>query len=86
VKFPPLPKTRKEWQNLVDASHGALALDSARKYGLIKGGPTVDIERAEYFLMLGRNRGITPSPDAVEQFTRELMAEQAAKPYGGGIQ
>jgi hypothetical protein len=51
---------------------GALALDSARQYGLIKGGPEVNVARCVEILKRGRQLGITPAPDAVEKFAQEL--------------
>jgi hypothetical protein len=62
------PRTPAEWQDAVDAAHGAIALDSARKYGLVTGGPTVDVQRAAELLAKGRARGIRPRPDAIDRF------------------
>jgi hypothetical protein len=60
-------------QTLVDAAEGALALDSARKYGLITGGPAVDVDRCIECLEAGKRRAILPSPDAIERFSRGLL-------------
>ena len=62
------PRTPQEWQEAVDIAHGALALDSARQYGLVRGGPGVWVERAEEILRLGAAKGYKPSPNAVERF------------------
>src|SRR5919109_1085224 len=35
------PQNPKEWQEAIDAAEFYLALDSARQYGLLTGGPTV---------------------------------------------
>lgn len=63
-----LPTTKPQWQAAVDAAHGALALDAARQYGLVTGGPKVDADRCAEILRLGKARGITPEPDAIERF------------------
>jgi hypothetical protein len=67
------PRTPAEWQEAVDAAEGAIALDSARKYGLVTGGPEVNVERAADLLAKGRARGIRPRPDAIERFIAATM-------------
>jgi hypothetical protein len=64
------PTTPAEWQDAVDLAHGALALHSARLYGLVSGGPGVHVDRCEDILARGRERGIVPAPDAAERFVR----------------
>lgn len=66
------PKTREEWQIAADAAHGALALDAARKYGLITGGPVVDVERCTAIIDAADARGIAPARDAVERFVAAM--------------
>jgi hypothetical protein len=66
------PKTSVEWQEAVDAAHGALALDSARAFGLVKGGPTVNVDRCDKILADGRARGFLPRPNSVEEFVHGL--------------
>lgn len=67
------PKTPAEWQDAVDAAEFYLALDSAQKYGLITGGPEVDVDRCDDILRAGRERGIVPHRDAIERGVGELM-------------
>lgn len=57
-----------EWQEAADAAHGALALDAARTYGFVSGGPKVDIVRCEEILRRAATLGITPAADAIERF------------------
>jgi len=57
------PQTSAEWQQAVDAAYACLALDSARHYGLVTGGPSVDVERCEDILARGKSRGIEPTED-----------------------
>jgi hypothetical protein len=47
------PESPAEWQEAVDTAHFLLLLDSARQYGLVEGGPAVDIERCEAILKRG---------------------------------
>lgn len=72
------PKTREEWQNAVDAAEGAITLESARAYGLVRGGPGVNVARCEEILAAGKLRGIKPSPDAIERFVEDCIAHQGA--------
>lgn len=59
---PKNPSTRGGWQEAVDAANFLLLVHSARLYGLISGGPQIDVERCEEILRLGRDRGIVPQP------------------------
>jgi len=68
-----LPTTREEWQTVVDASNALLALDSARQYGLVTGGPEISVERCTFLLAEGKRRGVVPIRD-----TGEVIAEMFA--------
>jgi len=74
---PRIPKTREEWQEAVDAAHALLCLDSARLYGLITGGPTVNVDRCARILEAGKKLKVQPSPYAVERMVAALMQEPA---------
>ncbi len=39
-----------------------LLIESARAYGLITGGPSVDVGRCEAALACARERGLAPTP------------------------
>jgi len=54
------PQTPAEWQGAVDAANVLLLLDSARAYGLVTGGPDVDVARCESILAQGKNVGYKP--------------------------
>lgn len=69
------PGTPEEWQQAVDAAYACLALDSARRYGLIQGGPSVDVARCEEILRQGATRGICPNESAIDRLAVELAAE-----------
>jgi len=66
-------QTRNEWQLSVDLASFYLHLDSARKYGLVTGGPEINLRRCEEILEAGRAQGITPSPNHVEEIARILL-------------
>jgi hypothetical protein len=51
------PQTAADWQAAVDAADFLLSLDSARRYGLVSGGPAVNVLRCEAVIREGRARG-----------------------------
>jgi hypothetical protein len=55
------PQNPKEWQEAIDAAEFYLALDSARQYGLLTGGPTVNVERCIDILERGKRLGYRPA-------------------------
>lgn len=55
------PKTREEWQEAIEAAAFFLALDSARQYGLVTGGPTINAERCAHILAKGESLGYKPT-------------------------
>lgn len=69
------PRTRKEWQAAIDAATGALALDSARQYGLVRGGPRVNVERCLEVLDAAKKKGMAASADAIERFMQALLED-----------
>jgi hypothetical protein len=70
--LPADPQTAEEWQFVVDAAHVMLLIDSARQYGLVAGGPKVNVERCMELLRYGALRGYRPSPTAVEDYFKEM--------------
>ena len=73
------PKTRGEWQDAADGAHAFLALDACRKYGLITGGPAVNVDRCLAILERAKRKGITPRPDSIERLAAELLAPDEAQ-------
>lgn len=61
------PETPAEWQEAVDSAYAWIAFESARIYGLVEGGPDVDIERCAEILAAGAERGYRPADDAIER-------------------
>lgn len=68
------PVTDDQWQDAVDAAHAMLMLEAARLYGLVTGGPEVNIERCVEILEDGQARGIHPRIDAVQRLIKELCS------------
>jgi hypothetical protein len=62
------PETPEAWQLAVDLAEGALSLDSARQYGLVAGGPKINVKRCEEILKRGRELGYSPSSEAIGRF------------------
>jgi hypothetical protein len=62
IDRPKDPKTKAEWQEAVDAADFWLKVDSLRQYGLLCGGPTIDVERCEAILRRGEKKGVFPTP------------------------
>lgn len=67
------PETAGQWQEAVDIAHAALALDAARQYGLVEGGPKVNVERCQEMLERGARTRIYPRADATDRFLRALL-------------
>ena len=55
------PQTRKEWQEAVDGAAGLRAIADCKMYGLIEGGPKIDVHRCDEILRRARKRGFAPS-------------------------
>lgn len=70
------PMTPAEWQEAVDGASGCLALEAARLYGLVTGGPKVDVARCEEILALGAELGVTPAAHATERFMDAIIGGQ----------
>lgn len=60
--MPSDPTTPAEWQEAIDAAEFFLTLESARLYGLLEGGPSVNVTRCEEILRRGRELGYQPKP------------------------
>lgn len=68
-ELPDDPTTPEQWQVAVDAAAWCLTVDSCRQYGLLRGGPKVNVERCQAVVDEGKARGIEPSADYVERYT-----------------
>lgn len=77
-----MPKTQAEWQDAVDAAWALLGIDSARQYGLVTGGPEVNVANCLDMVRKGEAWGITPSDDANKRFIAEYNASVEAHRNG----
>jgi hypothetical protein len=67
------PQTPEEWQEAVNGACVMLMVDSARQYGLVFGGPEVNVERCDELLARGKQLGVVPDEnEALIQFIRSL--------------
>ena len=76
------PKTKAEWQVACDAAHAMLALDSARKYGLVTGGPEADLDRCRAILARGKDGGVYPNGESIEALVCELTGISRCRACG----
>ena len=72
---PETPETPEQWQLAVNLAEACLLFESARQYGLITGGPIVDVPRCGEILDEGQRRGITPTVTGVEQAIDAFIKE-----------
>lgn len=55
------PQTAEEWQEAVDGAAALRAVADCKMYGLIEGGPNIDVRRCDEILERGETRGVRPS-------------------------
>lgn len=72
---PRQPITPEEWQFAVDSANALLVLRRLLDHGLIKGGPSINVDRCTDMVRRGRERGIVPGRQAIV----EMAAGFAAK-------
>jgi len=60
------PKTPDEWRACVAFAEAALLLDAARQYGLVVGGPAVNVDRCHALLARGAALGYVPTQAATD--------------------
>jgi hypothetical protein len=70
------PESLEDWQLAVDAAKGYVALEASRQYGLVTGGPGVNLERCYEILEEGRRRGLKPRVDADIWLVTQLCLER----------
>jgi hypothetical protein len=68
------PKTPAEWQEAVDAAAACRAIADCKMYGLIQGGPEINVERCDEILERGKARGLHPSAPSTELAIRYVAA------------
>jgi hypothetical protein len=55
------PRGSKQWQEAVDLAAGLRAIADCKMYGLLEGGPEIDIRRCDQILERGALIGYSPS-------------------------
>lgn len=80
------PKTPEEWQEAAALAHCMLLIDAARQYGLVTGGPVVDVKvlsRAKWQSLLptdnAAERSIEVSGQAQERASMTVVTNRSAK-------
>lgn len=73
------PQTSVQWQEAVDLAYGCLAIDSVRQYGLVTGGPTINVERCDEILKRGRELGYTPREGAAKELVIAINSHPERK-------
>lgn len=69
------PVTPADWRQAVDLAATLLAIESSRRYGLVEGGPVINVGRCDDILAKAAEMGIVPSLDAIERTMAQLRAE-----------
>lgn len=69
------PKTPAEWKRVTALAEACLLLDSARQYGLVTGGPQVNVDRCVEILDRGKALGYVPSRTEIDAAVERLVAE-----------
>lgn len=68
------PQTEAEWQEAFDLANAARMIADARMYGLMEGGPQINLSRCDEIIERGRRRGLQTSKP-VAQLAVELVLE-----------
>lgn len=69
------PITREDWRHAATLAETMLDIDCAQRYGLMAGGPAVDVARCTDIVRQARRLGIVPRSDDVHATTKRLLAE-----------
>lgn len=73
------PGTHAEWQDAVNAAKACLLLVDARRYGLVSGGPVINVARCLELLEGGREQNILPTKPGVDGAIREMWGRRVTK-------
>jgi hypothetical protein len=77
--MPKEPCTPGEWQDAVDAATGLRAIADCMMYGLMQGGPKINVARCDEILEQGRARRVLPSKPATVLACEVIAALNAEK-------
>jgi hypothetical protein len=68
------PQTPEEWREAVMTAEVMLRIESARQYGLITGGPAIDVERCQELIERGRAAGHVVTEGDIDAILRNGKA------------
>lgn len=74
------PESPAEWQEALDAAMASRLLADCKMYGLIEGGPNVNVSRCDEIIERAQALGLRPSKRDVElaiEMVREINAGAA---------
>lgn len=60
------PQTPAEWQEALDAATALRAIADCMMYGLVQGGPTINVERCDDLIARARRLRFRPSAPAAD--------------------
>lgn len=66
------PQTPADWQAAADAAEQLLRMSAAQRFGLVEGGPAIDVARCEQLLATAGRKGFVPQAQAVAQRVGQL--------------
>jgi len=84
VKRPQDPQSQAQWREAATLARAYLLIDAAKTYGLMVGGPAIDVDRCERVLEQARARGVEVPDEHAEAAALELIAQHNAQAAGGG--
>jgi hypothetical protein len=71
------PVTPRQWRRVMAMAEACLQLESARQYGLVVGGPAVNVDRCQALLFRGRALGHAPAAGLTDAALAALVQEHA---------
>jgi hypothetical protein len=74
------PHSPQEWRDAAACADVLLAVDAARQYGLITGGPTIDVRRCVDLLARAKAQGIAPTADEKTHALAALLMPETKTP------
>ena len=78
------PETPDQWRHVATMAAALLRIDACRQYGLITGGPIVNVNRCEALIAGARKRGIRITADAIDAAVLAIVRELAGPTEIGG--
>jgi hypothetical protein len=76
------PITIAEWQEASDAAEACLLLESTRQYGLVQGGPRVNVDRCVELLDRAKRLGVRPSKRGVDRQIKAIVRGSMEAAHG----